>query len=909
MWRIAVVCLLTTLIADAQVLIDRKGPGRVVITNTAPGPEGAAETPPPVDGVERAGLERFLTERVLRETGFRPARIEVRDPISEEPLRPVVNKELTMQRVVRTHVFGLYENASGMFAVVSPPGSEDRGLVRLPGGEVGTVGEALRCGLGWQMDPSSSFEVVQFVRPEGENRLPQNLHLYLGKDATRWKSDVPVFASLRYRDLVPGVDAFVTSNELWTETEFVFGPGVDLSAFRLDYPLHVTTVLEDGSIVTNLPGSLETYVVQPAIEFFQLRSATRVPIRGAIRRTRSGEYPAIPVTGVDPGAALHVKVRVMKYTRGTVGSPVAEEELDIRKQNPQLWPTGAAVTDAEGFTYVVESPSCDSCFRWIGGDADTSQITAITRYRPSGAVAWTALLSAGPESSGIARGRPFVALDHAGNALVTSAAHSAEAFPGLDVRATPRGGTSFLSRLSSDGRLQFSVLLPIERASRVEAAGVAETDSGLLCAAATVKPRPVFEGDIATVPAVVKGGSTARGNHDGYLACFDPSSAEPLRFSTFVGGSETDLLAGLAAASGGVLYVGGTTWSRDLPRPTGALVGICDPFVARIETRGGVPIISTRYLGGSDDSEGMRWSDGLGDLAVGPDGTVWLAGYTLGGSSFPVAGEALAGGGGFRDIFVTGFSPQLDVVRRSFRFGSSRDDEVKALSIDPDGNLHLLGIAGAHDFPGLTHVASAIGSRDGYWFLTKINSAQTALLWSTSLGSASLSNDHDFSFAAGPKGQLRIPVRFGMGRWSVGGSRISFLLQTSLVDVKPRASQEAPAIKAATQDGSKITIRGEGFAQGAEVRVDGAIVEASLVDAGKTLMAEAPRKTTAVRIDVINPDRQSATTVMAALSPAIAQSVIAKNDALTRSAILAGIAAFALLVAVLWVAKRRLRAR
>ena len=128
--------------------------------------------------------------------------------------------------------------------------------------------------------------------------------------------------------------------------------------------------------------------------------------------------------------------------------------------------------------------------------------------------------------------------------------------------------------------------------------------------------------------------------------------ADGLTYSTFFGGTTTDIPTGIAVA-GGKIYVTGYTSSKDYPVTANAYQGTLpggtfDGWVAEFDPSqsGTASLVASTYLGGS----GL---DVPRSIAVAADGQVWVAGYTR-SSDFPSTPNSFrpsySGGG---DAFLT----------------------------------------------------------------------------------------------------------------------------------------------------------------------------------------------------------------------------------------------------------------
>jgi hypothetical protein len=145
------------------------------------------------------------------------------------------------------------------------------------------------------------------------------------------------------------------------------------------------------------------------------------------------------------------------------------------------------------------------------------------------------------------------------------------------------------------------------------------------------------------------------GNGDAIVAKFNPvlSGAASLVYSTYLGGSQSEIGADVAVDSQGNAYAVGQTFSSDFPVISplqGAKHGTSDVFLTEVNPRGSAFLLST-FLGGSADQ--------LADnVAVDRGGNVYVAGWTRSGD-FPSTPRAFQPGfaGGITDLFVVKISP------------------------------------------------------------------------------------------------------------------------------------------------------------------------------------------------------------------------------------------------------------
>ncbi len=221
---------------------------------------------------------------------------------------------------------------------------------------------------------------------------------------------------------------------------------------------------------------------------------------------------------------------------------------------------------------------------------------------------------------------------------------------------------------------------------------------------------------------------------DAFVTKFSPDGKQVL-FSTYLGGTDSDLARAVAIGPEGDIYVAGDSESRDFPTTPGAYQGFnsslgltSDGFVARLSADGSQLVYST-YLGGV-------FTDRVYGLAVDAAGSAY-AGGSSDSDDFPTTPgvfRAACRGTGLGG-FVTKLAPDGTGLVYSGRVCGSANDEVLALAVDAAGNAYAGGVTGSDDFPvtgGALQEQFGDGVEDA--FLAKISADGAALVWATYLG-------------------------------------------------------------------------------------------------------------------------------------------------------------------------------
>ncbi len=222
-----------------------------------------------------------------------------------------------------------------------------------------------------------------------------------------------------------------------------------------------------------------------------------------------------------------------------------------------------------------------------------------------------------------------------------------------------------------------------------------------------------------------------------------------LVYSTFLGGNSGDYGSGIAVDSAGNAYISGATSSTDFPTVNAIQPafggGSGDGFVAKINANGSALVYST-YLGGSDN-------DNSSGIAVDSAGNAYITGTTS-SSNFPTLNAiqpAYRGGDG--DAFVTKINAAGRAVYSTY-LGSKDYDQGLGVAVDSAGNTWVAGNTDSTHFPTVNAIQSTYGGGPLDAFVTKINAAGSALVFSTYLGGSG--QEEAFGIAADSAGNAYI---------------------------------------------------------------------------------------------------------------------------------------------------------
>jgi hypothetical protein len=270
----------------------------------------------------------------------------------------------------------------------------------------------------------------------------------------------------------------------------------------------------------------------------------------------------------------------------------------------------------------------------------------------------------------------------------------------------------------------------------------------LLCVpgATLLQPRPAIYQEIDGTRRPIEGGYVVSVDGEVSFALGQYDRTRPLvidpvvTYASYLGGSGNDEGRDVAVDSAGNLYVCGDTTSTNFPTANpiqasfgGGTAGARDGFVTKINSTGTAIVYST-YLGGNANGA-ANGDDRCFGIAVDASGNAYVSGETH-SQNFPTANAFQSNyGGGLSDAFVTKLNPAGSALIFSTYLGGDVFDAAAAVALDSARNVYVTGRTTSGNYPTVNPIqASYSGGAGADVFVTKINAAGTALVYSTYLG-------------------------------------------------------------------------------------------------------------------------------------------------------------------------------
>ncbi|HXJ95413.1 MAG TPA: choice-of-anchor D domain-containing protein [Terriglobia bacterium] len=563
------------------------------------------------------------------------------------------------------------------------------------------------------------------VSVEGEAQLPGRSNYLRGRDPSRWELDVPNYADVRYRRVYPGVDLVYYGDQGKLEYDFVVAPGAGAGQIGLDFGgvrrLHLDRVT--GDLVITAAGC-EVRFHKPIV--YQRGPEGKERIAGSFRI--NGRHVAFGLGNYD-----HSRPLVIDPTLGF--STYLGGLLDDEAQ-------GLAVDTSDnvyltGYTDSTDFPVTAGAYQTEcgGGCANGAYDAFVTKLNSSG----TALLYSTYLGGSLSDYGFGIAINAAGDAFIAGQTFSSDfpvtqgAFQGSCPDGSCASGSGFVMQLNSTGSgLVYSTYLGGNNLTQANALVLDSFGDAYVTGWTKATDFPVTTG----VVQPTCGGGCRGGTSDGFVTKLNPNGTG-LIYSTYLGGSSTDVSYALALDPYGSVYLTGYTESTDYPITPGAFQTTLNApqgtIVSKLNKTGTALSYST-HLGGSGAGTTPCPSCGAA-ITVDSAGDAYVGGLTW-ETDFPVTAGALQPvyAGGFHDAYLAKFNPSGSALLYCTYLGGSDDDGIVSVAIDSSGQAYLHANTFSYDFPLTqdTYQGTFGGNSDAVFAVVSSNGS--SLAYSTYLG-------------------------------------------------------------------------------------------------------------------------------------------------------------------------------
>ena len=567
-------------------------------------------------------------------------------------------------------------------------------------------------------------------------------HYFLGKDASRWRSNVAEWTAFLHKDLYPGIDAWIRDSTGDLAVDYRIAPGVDPSVIRWHYPGASRIELDaDGNARIETPAGILWETAPRAYQ--QTPDGEReVRVRFRLTETESGTALSFDLGKYDKKMPLVVDP---KLVFASFSGSTSDNWGFTATYDDQGNLYGGGIVFSPG--YPTTPGAFDPTY---SQGLNTTTDVGITKFSSNGSQRLFSTYLGGnnsdqPHSMIVANNELIVfGITSSTNFPITiNAAQSnfvgGPSYPGPKHSFT-NGTDLFITRLNATGSALIGSTYFHTTSAQPGGGGVNEGLSSI-----SQNYGDAFRGEVNLTSNgdIVVATSVTNATEDALLVRFSPTLNQ-IRWSTQLQGNNVDAAYAVRVDPNDKIFITGGTRSNNLPTTPGVvqgnLLGGLDGYIARYSGNG--VLEACTYLGTPSNDQSFC-------LDIDKFGSVYVFGQTRG--TWPVVNAAWNTSAGSQ--FIHKLAPDLQSTLMSTKFGTGNQINIVPTALEVDDCLNIFisgwggyansrfGNQGGNTF-GLPISANAIqpntDGNDFYFLVLSRNSS--ALKYATFFGG--LGEDH-----------------------------------------------------------------------------------------------------------------------------------------------------------------------
>mgnify|MGYP002398706417 CR=1 FL=1 len=468
------------------------------------------------------------------------------------------------------------------------------------------------------------------VSMEGRKPTGGKIHYLIGNDPGRWRTHLPAYREVMYRDLWPGIDLVFKDGDGNLKYDLMVRPHARIENIRFAWRgAERLSLGPDGSLLIHTRRGIMREAGPVSCQIIDGRRIM-VDSRFVIHHEGPGHcvYGFEIGPGYDPAHPLVIDPILLYSTY--LGGIDTDIGLHIAVD-------GANQAYVAGSTSSPDFPTTPGAFdQTFSGDRDVF----VSKLNAAGTALVYSTFIGGSDFDEATN----IVADDAGQAYITGTTESDDypVTPGAYQTALAGSEDAFAARFNTTGTaLEFSTYLGGSDSQTGESVAIDAQENVYVTGTTSSADFPVSPGAFQTV---------LNGPEDAFVTKLNPTGTA-LVYSTYLGGADFDSGTDIVVDPAGNAYVTGSTQSTDFPVTAGAFQptfgGDRDAFVAVINTEGNALVYST-YLGGTGDDQGRG-------IAIDSEFGIYVTGSTE-SIDFPVTPGAFQTAlQGNENAFVTKF--------------------------------------------------------------------------------------------------------------------------------------------------------------------------------------------------------------------------------------------------------------
>lgn len=613
----------------------------------------------------------------------------------------------------------------------------------------------------------------------GEDQQPGVVNYFIGNQRTKWKTNIPTYGKVRYKNIYRGIDLVYYGNHRQLEYDFQISPGANPDNIEFEIQGANRIELDSESNLVLYAGAARLAFQTPSI--YEVAGTSRTNLQGRYV-IRDANHVAFQVAQHDASKALVIDP-VLVYSTYLGGSGDDEAR--------------AVGVDASGSVYLAGyTDSVDFPLTTAGSLPAGAPHVYVAKLDPSGShLIYVDYLGGNGQDYGYA-----LAMNASNEVFVTGSTNSSN-FPVVNGYQSTYPGSfnSFVTHISADGSTVLYSTYLGGNGSDIPAGIALDGNNDLIVAGYTSSTNfPVSNAYQSTVSPNAGG---FYGNY-GFLTKFSPDGSS-LVYSTYLGGSSnvpyncggtpcwgepTSTVTGLSVDSSGNAYVAGLTNTYDFPTSStaystsnttqqNALVS----FVTKFGQSGNL-LYSTYFY----ESSGLMTD--IAAIAVDNSGSVYATGQAISDGTFPVTSSTICDPGSFGIACSYGFVTKFDATGSHLLYstflGPNNLESPTSILLDTNNDAYVAGITASNSFSTVNAIDSYAGGND--LLLVELDPTGTSQLWATYMGgsgdenAATLAIDSsDNLYVAGTTTSTDLPVTAAAFQSSYAGNTDSVAMKIS----------------------------------------------------------------------------------------------------------------------------------
>jgi hypothetical protein len=304
----------------------------------------------------------------------------------------------------------------------------------------------------------------------GTEKLPGIVNYFIGKDESRWRTNIPTFEKVNYQSIYPGIDLAYYGNEGKLEYDLIVQPGADPNQIKLAFSgtEKIDVDSASGDLILTLAngnssnldqselGGVTLHLRKPLVYQLDERGHKEL-IAGNYLVLASNLVTGNPVVSSQQsamGSTVFIKLASYDQSRPLVIDPVINFATYLGGTvGDQAY---HVAVDRSGMAYVTgttgsnDFPTVNN-FQGYAGSYDAF----VTKFSETGARIYSTYIGGSNDDQGNG-----IAVDHAGEAYITGTTSSTN-FPTANPSQASSGGNYdvFVTKLTAAGTLSYSTYL------------------------------------------------------------------------------------------------------------------------------------------------------------------------------------------------------------------------------------------------------------------------------------------------------------------------------------------------------------------------------------------------------------------------------------------------------------------